>query len=137
MYVTVAEADVYFALSLTASTWAALTESQKGQALTAATRKIDAQRLVSKKKDPDQTLEFPRAIDEALPLRVKVACCEEAMALLQLAESPAAKGIKSISAGDASETYSDQFLGQVQGYSLSPVARKLLQGYIKRTAPIC
>ena len=138
-YVTTQESDAYFEYSIHYDDWDALTADEKERALVTATRKIDAQRLIGEKYDPNQDLEFPRryskGYDEEVPQAVKDACCEEALALTK-ETSLAASGVTSVKAGDASESYSAEVLTNAQKFGLYPHARKLLQRWIKKSLDI-
>ncbi len=109
-YVTMAEADAYFAGRLHADAWDTATQADKEKALVSACRDIGALRLASRRLpygyvrepvgaldvqydpllvvDAEQALAFPRLrdVDAAgaycIPERVKQAQCEEALALL-------------------------------------------------------
>jgi len=109
-YVTLAEADAYFAGRLHAEAWETSATNNKEKALISACRAIEALRLAVTRRprgypsepinamsaqydplmvsDPDQALSFPRRRDVdsvgayAIPEPVKRAQCEEALALL-------------------------------------------------------
>jgi len=109
-YITLAEAEAYFAERLHADAWAGASEADKEKALLTACRRIEAHRLQVHRRpygfpydlpnaldrpadplapaDPDQALSFPRQRDldqsgnYAIPDQVKQAQCEEALALL-------------------------------------------------------
>ncbi len=109
-YVSLAEAETYFAARLRAEAWAASSEADKEKALLTACRRIEAHRLQVHRRpylypgepadtlernydwlaplDPDQALSFPRRRDQdhtgtyVVPQQVREAQCEEALALL-------------------------------------------------------
>jgi hypothetical protein len=109
-YVTLTEANVYFANRLRADAWTGASEGDKEKALLTACHHIEACRIrvhrrpygypgelpdaMGRPYDPlapsnsDQALSFPRQRDKdndsnyAIPKRVKDAQCEEALALL-------------------------------------------------------
>lgn len=93
-YVTVGEADAYFADRLNASAWSSLTSPQKEQALVTATTIIDENNWVGTALYEDQVLAFPRAgsyfdtklgseivLTESYPLRLVNAVYELALHL--------------------------------------------------------
>jgi len=59
-YVTVAEADAYFADSVHNATWSALNETSKAQLLVSATRVIDDMEFQGVAVSASQSLAFPR-----------------------------------------------------------------------------
>ena len=109
-YVTLAEAETYFADRLRVDAWSGASSADKEKALLTACRHIEACRIRVHRRpygypgelpdamgrpydplapsNPDQALSFPRkkdmgsAGDYAVPKRVKDAQCEEALALL-------------------------------------------------------
>lgn len=113
-YISVADADSYFADRLFTDSWDATTDDQKGQALIMATKAIDRQFLKGRKAgtDDEQPLAFPRCYpvdprdvsivnyignkdriydanlwcETEVPQAVIDACCEQALFLLSLTE---------------------------------------------------
>ncbi len=81
-YTTTDAADLYFDTHVSATAWDDATETEKVRALAHATRLIERLNFIGEKADPDQTLQFPRGTDTAIPEDVKAACCELALALL-------------------------------------------------------
>jgi hypothetical protein len=109
-YLSLAEAQAYFAARLRSDAWEAASDADKEKALLTACRRIEAHRLRVHRRpygypydlpnaldrladplapaDPDQALSFPRQRDldrsasPAVPDHVKQAQCEEALALL-------------------------------------------------------
>jgi hypothetical protein len=109
-YLSLAEAQAYFAARLRSDAWEAASDADKEKALLTACRRIEAHRLRVHRRpygypydlpnaldrladplapaDPDQALSFPRQRDLdrsgafAIPEQVKQAQCEEALALL-------------------------------------------------------
>ena len=109
-YVTLTEADTYFADRLRVDAWSGASSADKEKALLTACRHIEACRIRVHRRpygypgelpdamgrpydplapsNPDQALSFPRKKDEdndgnfAIPKRVKDAQCEEALALV-------------------------------------------------------
>jgi len=87
-YISVDDADTYFETRLAADNWTDADDDIKLSALTMATQNIDRLNFMGFKSDPDQTNKFPRiysADDDPetdVPEEIIVACCEEALALL-------------------------------------------------------
>lgn len=108
-YVTTEEAETYFAGRLHVDPWTEAGDSDKQVALTMATRAIDRLQLRGRKADPEQGLAFPRHPNADVPMAVKDACCEEALALLERGKSQRkvlqAEGVVSVTVGSVSETY--------------------------------
>lgn len=129
-YVTIEEANGYFAGRLHSEKWDEATEENKQKAITTATKRIDMQRIA---KTWDAAEDAPQA--------VKDACCEEALALLTTDMSRLARiaaGIDSVRIGDASESYSETAIRRASSGEelLSPIAKQLLSRYIVRAVPI-
>ena len=136
-YVTVSEADDYFETHLAHSFWDSLSADEKLRALTTATRRIDAQWLVGERYDEGQDLAFPRTMDgDEVPERVKDACCEEALFLLEGRAEAVERGVQSVRAGDASETYSAEALRSASRHGLSSTAKRLLFLWLKKSVPM-
>ena len=135
-YVTTEEAAAYFAGRLHVDPWTETGDSDKQAALTMATRVIDRLLLQGRKADPEQALAFPRYPDADIPVAVKDACCEEALALLGRGNSQRrklqAEGITSITIGSLSETYAPGAGGSgAAGRGLlSQEARELLRPWL-------
>ena len=108
-YVTKEEAEIYFTSRLHVDPWLDASDSDKQAALAMATRAIDRLTLKGRKAALGQSLAFPRHPDTDVPVAVKDACCEEALALLGRGNSQRrklqAEGITSITLGSLSETY--------------------------------
>lgn len=106
-YISLDDANDYFASRLDADGWDKATPEIRKKALATATRAIDSQRLRGKTKDASQALQFPRSyqvtqaasvwignlaearevgwVSEAeTPQAVKDAVCEEALFLLSM-----------------------------------------------------
>jgi hypothetical protein len=83
-YVTIAEADTYFATKLFADAWNNASTDNKQKALYEATRAINMLNYTGSKADADQEHEFPRDIEDSVSYNddVKQACYEIAIALL-------------------------------------------------------
>lgn len=156
-YLDVAAADAYFSDRLGAEAWAALTPTQKSQALVSATRRLDRLPFLGAKKDQAQALAFPRcypptglplisnpnSVDDLpygagwycesdVPQAIKDAVCEEALALVTIGKSQRlelqAQGVRSFSLGRLSETFGPAPKG-LNGL-LSLEARELLRPYV-------
>lgn len=59
-YVSVADADTYFDLSIFKSSWTQLSIAEKEQFLVFSTRRIDAEKFSGNKTTKDQSLQMPR-----------------------------------------------------------------------------
>jgi len=108
-YVNLTEANEYFSNRLHADAWAEASDADKDKALAMAAKAIDRQPLSGRKADTAQTLAFPRHPDTEVPVAVKDACCEVALALLERSNSQRRKlqqeGVQSFTLGNLSETY--------------------------------
>jgi len=129
-YVSLAEANEYFSSRLHADAWAEASDADKEKALAMATKAIDRQPLKGRQTDPAQTLAFPRHPDTEVPVAVKDACCEEALALLERSNSQRRKlqqeGVQSFTLGNMSETYT---AGAGKGLT-SQEAKELLRPWL-------
>lgn len=83
IYGTVDEADRYFAVLLHGEIWERCTPIRKYKALVSATSNINKLRFAGRKTNATQALEYPRNGDTVVPLAVRQATYEEAMALLK------------------------------------------------------
>lgn len=92
-YISIANAQVYFDGILNTDPWDDADETDQGKALVEASTAIDRMQYVGLKANAQQEHEFPRSIvlpevDECvydtdnIPLDVKYAVCEQALALL-------------------------------------------------------
>lgn len=158
-YVTLAEAETYFAARLNIAAWTAALEANKQKALLMACRRIEACRLRSHRRpygyasglaidelevtSATQALAFPRYRDRScdgayiIPQAIKRAQCEEALALLSRGDTDERRrslqlqGVRSFSVDGLSETYADATAGQVAAQPLdSAEARGLLMPYM-------
>ena len=129
-YVNLTEANEYFSNRLHADAWAEASDADKDKALAMAAKAIDRQPLSGRKADTAQTLAFPRHPDTEVPVAVKDACCEVALALLERGNSQRRKlqqeGVQSLSLGNMSETY---ITGAGEGL-LSQEAKELLRPWL-------
>jgi hypothetical protein len=130
MYCTIEEASTYFAGRLYAERWGETSDADKEKALRQATKEIDRQLLKGRKATDTQELAFPRYPDTEVPEAVKEACCEEALALLEIGNSQRRKlqqeGVQSFSLGNMSETYAP---GAGRGL-ISQEAKELLRPWL-------
>ena len=81
-YVTLANAEIYFENRLYSDVWEDASENDKKRALITSTQAIERLNFAGSKADTDQTLQFPRNDDSAIPQTIKDAVCENALALL-------------------------------------------------------
>lgn len=81
-YITVEEADAYFADRLNTEPWEEATDTDKLKALKTATQAIDRLNFKGSKTDSSQVLEFPRNGASILPNAIIYAVCEEAFTLI-------------------------------------------------------
>ena len=145
-YISVTDADTYFATKYGAEAWSALSTETKDQLLITATQRIDTLRLKGRKYVYTQTLNFPRYLDRnieyqqdylydvnlnTIPEVVEKATCEEALALLNTEATKRRElqeqGVTSFTIGKLSETFSDN----VSSSSLlSSDAKNLLKSWI-------
>jgi len=129
-YCTIEYADEYFKNRLHAESWSGADSETKEKALKQATRAIDWQLLIGRKTNPEQELAFPRYPDTEVPEAVKEACCEEALAILEIGNSQRRKlqqeGVQSFSLGNMSETFA---AGAGKGL-LSQEAKELLRPWL-------
>ena len=129
-YIDIDGADEYFAGRLHAESWGQADDETKEKALKQATKEIDRQPLTGRKAVDDQALAFPRYPDEEIPVAVKEACCEIALALLERGNSQRRKlqqeGVQSFTLGSMSETYAP---GAGRGL-LSQEAKELLRPWL-------
>ncbi len=139
MYADLSFANDFFDTHLGGTVWGDAEESDKLAALQMAEDMINRQKYRGVKTDPEQAGEFPRKYggteETEVSLSVKNAVCEVALYLL-LNYSPtsaARRGVKTVRAGDAQETYSDLFVGTER---MPSEAQRLLGRYLIGSAPI-
>jgi hypothetical protein len=133
-YVTVNEADAYFADRLYASAWTGASSGDRAKALVTAARRLDQEEFAGLKVTTTQGMKWPRydAYDQdgnwyptdAIPQAVKDGQCELALELLKgdlLAESET-KNLTSLKAGPVELQFKDQ---QTSG-ALTAQVRRLL-----------
>jgi hypothetical protein len=129
-YVTKEEAEIYFTSRLHVDPWLDASDSDKQATLAMATRAIDRLTLKGRKAALGQSLAFPRHPDTDVPVAVKDACCEEALALLGRGNSQRRKlqqeGVQSFTLGNMSETYA----AGAGGGLISQEAKELLKPWL-------
>lgn len=134
-YVSLEEAEDYFATRLNTQSWDDADNSEREKALYQATRAIDNLNFAGCKASTTQTLQFPRGDDTVTPSNIKNAVCEEALALLDGAEPhEEMRAIPVISHGfaQARTTYNRDFVPMwVLAGLVSPVAWTLLYPYLR------
>lgn len=81
-YVTIADANTYFADRLNSEVWINADPNDQVKALATATRYIDRLNFAGSKHDDLQSNQFPRGDDVDVPQDIKDACCEIAIMLL-------------------------------------------------------
>lgn len=142
-YVTVEEADSYFANTLQFEDWNKYDTSTKEKALITATRQIDRLPFAGRKLDINQSLEFPRTttnlpFSDGIPDSITYATCEQALFLLQggsKRQELQKQGVKSYSLGDLSETFADN-LSEAQK-TICPEALAYLRKFMLGSVAIC
>lgn len=140
-YVSNAEADSWFATTLAATQWAALTSGQKDAILVRATRDLECLNYWGQRCTLNQALKFPRMfsckwVSTAIPPEIKTAQLEQAAWILRnLSQSADGSGIDQrqqlqdagviqFQVGDMSETFKSN-----RTYDgLSAEARRVLYG---------
>ena len=93
-YITVADADDYFAGVFNADDWNILTETEKAQLLVMSTRRLDAEKFYGQRENQTQKLQWPRLFvndrdgyvttTTTLPVELQYATCEYALYQLRL-----------------------------------------------------
>lgn len=141
-YITLADADAYFANLLGGSDWAAFTSDQRQRALISATLVIERLQLRGKQYDrtTPQALHFPRIGEYEIPAAIQRAQCEQALWMLQQQAEPElfdraalrAQGVTSMSLDGLSESYG----GAQHADGLSPIVRSMLRPYVATAAHI-
>jgi hypothetical protein len=81
-YADISFADDHFSERYGADEWDQTSESNKQKLLSTSTMIIDQLNFAGCKADDDQENEFPRGTDTEVPVQIKKACCEIALALL-------------------------------------------------------
>jgi hypothetical protein len=134
-YVTLAEAEAYFATRLGAEPWTMADAATRESALRMATRALERLRWPGARQSTAQALSWPRTgvagvADGVLPQAVRDAQCEEALAWLTPALTRRrylqAAGVTTAQVADAREQYAPGDAGGL----LSADARALLCGLV-------
>lgn len=139
-YITLADADAYFANLLNGADWAAFTSDKRERALISATLVIERLQLRGDAATTTQALTFPRATDYAIPVTIQNAQCMQALWMLQQQAEPElldraalrAQGVTSMSLDGLSESYG----GVQHADGLSPIVRVMLRPYVATAAHI-
>jgi len=153
VYVTLAFADQYFADRLNTDAWTG--DDNKKKALIQATRDIDALTFTGYKYytgndaegNPLQALEFPRRYNASssveylatgliIPVKIKMATCEQALYLLKQAAQSSDFGdsdkIKEFSRGGVSVTFKDSSgFRDLERRRIAPAAEAHLREYMQ------
>ena len=138
-YVSLAEADAYFASRVGASAWDPLSPGDKEKALLHACREMESFNYKEPKRTVAQALSFPTWRDVSVPARVKWAQCEQALHVSQnastggrsKAQQLAAQGVTSFKIGDHSQTFAGG--GASAASVLAPAAYQYLAPFIAST----
>ncbi len=134
-YVTLADAEGYFAARLGTEPWTTADAATRESALRMATRALERLRWPGLRQNAMQTLSWPRtgvawATDGSVPQPVCDAQCEEALAWLTPAlvrrRQLQTAGVTAAQVSDARETYAPGDVGTL----LSAEARALLAGWV-------
>jgi hypothetical protein len=138
MYVTLEEADAYFAGLLFVEPWREAEAEAQTAALTQANRAVNQALPSGDPEEEGQDDKWP-LLGMPLPAEVGFAVCEEALALLRLQADPDAynrsllrrQGVKSLTYGHSSESYADHYGDKGPFASLcSEEAKAFLRGVI-------
>lgn len=128
MYITLEAANEYFATRLHADAWDDIdsdSENDKIKALTTASNALDRLNYVSQKADDDQDHEFPRGGDTTIPVELQIACCEEALSLLE--------GRDPIMEEEQLRLYTQTYANVKAGYDPKMASEHIINGF---TSPI-
>jgi len=111
-YISVEDADNYFAKRMHTDNWDAASDVNKQKALMDATRRLDRIEYTGEKTNNDQALEWPRTgatlrdealDDDIIPTRILDATCELALAVLSSNINPGLpEGVQSFTVGGVS-----------------------------------
>lgn len=83
IYGSLEEADNYFGMMLEGQRWVYTERLKRVQALMSATRRIDLLNFIGEKANAAQPLQFPRGTDTVVPVEIRHATYELALALLK------------------------------------------------------
>lgn len=135
-YITVNEADEILTGCHNGSLleqWLALSVEDKECYLRTATYRIDCLPVSGYKHNAKQTLQFPRGMSTEIPYKVKLATAEEALSAIDTEllkrVSLQQQGVKSVSLGSASESYSDD---NVSFACSNPLLSKTAYNYMRQ-----
>jgi hypothetical protein len=117
--------DAYFATRINADAWDDASAANQTKALETATRAIDRLRYKSQKTEDDQDNEWPRGGDTEVPDDIKIACCEEALSLLE--------GRDPIMEEENLRTLSQTYANTKMAYDNKHIAEHIINGL---TSPI-
>lgn len=156
-YITLADADTYFANRLYSTAWTGATDDDCSRALIMATKAIDRCFLKGKRKAEGQTLAFPRCYrydtryaayyntltpnlyedgwycESDITSTIEDACCEEALELLKqgatggMRKRLQAEGVTAVTVMGVSETYGRKTIGSPLS---SAEAKELVKPYL-------
>jgi len=115
-YISLGDADLYFAARRNSDDWADATAEEKEQVLLMATNQLEEYDYVGVVVDDVQVLKWPRMLNDngdlirtypvdEIPVVVQRACCEVALSLLSSSGSVAAGAVDSVRVGSLSVTY--------------------------------
>ena len=107
-YVTIAEASSYFMTKLGTDSWFNADETLRQKVLSQSTQAIDRLQFFGAKTNSTQRLQFPRNGCTIIPDEIKIACCENALELLN-GMVPDTGPVISNSFGDVRDTYDRSF----------------------------
>ena len=135
-FITLSDAETYFASRPDCDEWNNASNSLKEKALAFASNKINRLNFVGNKVDKAQPMAYPRDIDDEIPLEIQYAVCEEALAILEKSvhQKNQRLGISSFSLGNASFTYASEksFDGLLSPEAYSLVSVRLQKGFEMR-----
>lgn len=125
VYADIIYGNEYFGTRLHSDEWFAASPSDRNKALAMSTRAFNRLRYTGCKTNTSQTNEFPRD-DNDVPSDIRIACCEEALALLKQGDSD-----------DNSQTLnviSEGFEGVRTTYDRNAVIEHVAHGIVSPTA---
>lgn len=136
-YISVANADAYFADRLYASEWIGATSGDKEKSLLMSRRVIDRQVFVGSRTSDDQLLAWPRAgvsdISSAtVPQAILDAQCELALAFLRedLTADDGTRGVRRLQAGSVAIEYD----GRAPSRNLPDAVSAILAPFLQQSA---
>lgn len=136
-YISVADADDYFAERLYVSDWTGATSTDKANALMMARRAIDRQAFIGSRASDNQLLAWPRSgildVDDATtPQAILDAQCELALAFLRedLTADDGTRGVRRLQAGSVAIEYD----GRAPARNLPDAVSALLAPFLLQSA---